>query len=148
MVLLTRRVPIFRPLCAHGGTPCSAADVQRRAGPVVEDVLARIKEVRLTFPRRPQEAFPVWFVENGGDSASASYGLAAGNLVDLQTPNGHGNGEVEGGGGGGVVVWLLRTYYVSSAEKYWRRSVVSCGWVQGFERTTDTRQWASAPGMS
>ena len=80
----------------------------RRPSRIKEDVLARIKEVRLTFPRRPQEAFPVWFVENGGDSASASYGLAAGNLVDLQTPNGRGNGEVEGGGSCVVVADVLR----------------------------------------
>ena len=46
-------------------------------------------------------------VENGDDEALASYGAVAGNLVNLQTLDGHGDvvcGDVEGGGFGGVVV--------------------------------------------
>ena len=38
--------------------PVRLQQLQGRAGPAVEDVLARVKEVRITFPRRPQEAFP------------------------------------------------------------------------------------------
>ena len=45
--------------------------LQARAGPVVEDVLTRVKKVRFTFPRRPEEAFPGRFVENDYDSAPA-----------------------------------------------------------------------------
>ena len=82
--------------------------LQGRAGPVAkEDVLTGVKEVRLTFPRRPKEAFPVCFVENSDDSAPASYKPVAGNIVDLQTLSGHGNvvgSDVEGWGSGGMVV--------------------------------------------
>ena len=53
--------------------PVGPAKLQGRTGPVVEDLLVRVKEVRFTFLRRPQEAFPVCFVENGDDSAPASY---------------------------------------------------------------------------
>ena len=76
------------------------------ASPVFKDVLAGIEEVRFAFPRWPQEAFPVSFLENGDDSAPASYGPVAGNLVDLRTLDGHGGvvcGGVEGGGFGGIV---------------------------------------------
>ena len=47
------------------------------------------------------------FIDNGDDSAPPSYGPEAGNLVNLQTLDGHGDvvcGDVEGGGFGGVVV--------------------------------------------
>ena len=66
-----------------------------------------MEEVRFALPGWPQEAFPVCFVENGDDSTPASYGPVAGNLVDLQTLDGHGDvvcGDVEGGGLFGVVV--------------------------------------------
>lgn len=33
--------------------------LQGRTGPVVEDVLMGVKEVRVTLPRRSQEVFPV-----------------------------------------------------------------------------------------
>ena len=81
--------------------------LQGRAGPVFEDVLASVEEVRFAFPGWPQEAFLVCFVENGDGSASASYEPVAGNLADLQTLDRHGDvvcGDVEGGGFGGVVV--------------------------------------------
>ena len=81
--------------------------LQGRAGSVFEDVLASAEEVRFAFPGWPQEAFPVSFVENGDGSVSASYGPVAGNLVDLQTLDGHGDvvcEDVEGGGFVGVVV--------------------------------------------
>ena len=86
--------------------PVRLSKLQGRTGPVVEDVLARVKEVRFTFPRRPEKAFPARFVENGDDFAPASYGLV-GNIVDLQTLNGHENvvgGDVEGVEFGGVDV--------------------------------------------
>ena len=57
----------------YGGVPCSSAEVRARTAPVVEDVLARVKEVRLTFRRRAQKVFPVCYVENGDDSAPASF---------------------------------------------------------------------------
>ena len=41
---------------------CSPAKVAGRAGPVFKDVLAGLKGVQFTFPRRPQEAFSVCFV--------------------------------------------------------------------------------------
>ena len=81
--------------------------LQGRAGPVFEDVLASVEEVRFAFPGWPQEAFLVCFVENGDGSASAAYEPVAGNLADLQTLDRHGDvvcGDVEGGGFGGVVV--------------------------------------------
>ena len=81
--------------------------LQGRAGPVLEDVLARVEEVRFAFPGWPQEAFSMCFVTNGDGSAPASYGPVAGNLVDLQTLDRHRDvvcGDVEGGGFGGVVV--------------------------------------------
>ena len=53
--------------------PACLSKLQGRAGPVVEDVLTRAKEVRFTFPRRPEEVSPVCFVENGDDSVPASY---------------------------------------------------------------------------
>ena len=80
--------------------PVRLPKLQRRFGPVFEDVLASMEEIRFAFPGWPQEAFPVCFVENGDGSAPASYGLVAGNLVDLQTLDGHGDvvgGDVEGG---------------------------------------------------
>ena len=46
--------------------------LQGRAGPVFEDVLASVEEVRFAFPGWPQEAFLVCFVENGDDAAPAS----------------------------------------------------------------------------
>ena len=82
--------------------PVRLSNLQGRAGPVFEDVLASVEEVRAVFPGWPQEAFSVCFVENGDGSAPASYGQVAGNLVDLQTLGGHGDvvcGDVEGGGG-------------------------------------------------
>ena len=78
-----------------------------RGGPVFEDVLASVEEIRSAFPGWLQEAFPVYFVENGDGSAPASNGPVAGDIVDLQTLDGHGDVvcvDVEGGGFGGVVV--------------------------------------------
>ena len=42
--------------------PVCLSKLQGRAGPVFEDVLASVEEVRFAFPRWPQEAFPVCFV--------------------------------------------------------------------------------------
>ena len=86
--------------------PVSLSKLHGRAGSVFEDVLARVEEVHFAFPGWPQEAFPVFFLENGDGFAPASYGPIAGNLVDLQTLDGHGDvcGDVEGWGFGGVVV--------------------------------------------
>ena len=73
----------------------------------------------------------------------ASYGPVVENLVDLQTLSGHGNvvgGDVGGARFGAVVV--------EDRGRYRGRSVVSYGLVQGLQRATDTRQWASAPGIS
>lgn len=70
-------------------------------------MLAIVKDVRFAFPGWPHEDFSVCFVENGGDSAPASYGTVAGNLVNFQTLDRHGDvvfGGVEGAGGVGVVV--------------------------------------------
>ena len=86
--------------------PVGLSELQGRAGPVLEDVLARVEEVRFAFPGWPQEAFSMCFVTNGDGSAPASYGPVAGNLVDLQTLDGHGHVvccDVEGGGGSVVV---------------------------------------------
>ena len=57
------------------------------------------------------------FVKNGDDSAPASCGPVAGNLVDHQTLDGHGDvvcGDVKGGD---LVVLLLRTYCVNPAGR-------------------------------
>ena len=86
--------------------PVSLSKLHGRAGSVFEDVLARVEEVRFSFPGGPQEAFPVRFVGNGHRFAPASCGPVAGNLIELQTLDGHGDvvcGDVEGGGFGGVV---------------------------------------------
>ena len=80
------------------------------------------------------------FVENGDCSAPASYGPVARNLVDLQTLDGHRDvvcGDVKGGD---LVLWWLRAYWVCQAGRYWGRSVVSWGLVQGLHRATETRQ--------
>ena len=71
--------------------PVRLSKLQERAGSVFEDVLARVKEVRFAFSGQPQEAFLLCFVEHGDDSAPASYRPATGNLVDLQTFDGHGD---------------------------------------------------------
>ena len=55
--------------------------LQDRAGPVFEDVLASLAEVRFAFPGWPQEAFPVCSVENGDGSAPASYGPVTGKIL-------------------------------------------------------------------
>ena len=81
--------------------------LQGRAGPLFADVWARVEEVRFAFPGWPQRAFSVRFVEDGNGSAAASYGPVAGNLVDLQTLDGHGAvvcGDLGGGEFGVVVV--------------------------------------------
>ena len=57
--------------------PVRLSKLQRRAGPVFEDVLTSVEEVRFTFPGWPREAFPVCFVENGDGSAPPSYGPVA-----------------------------------------------------------------------
>ena len=87
--------------------PVLLSKLQGRSSSIFEDVFASVEEVRFAFPGWPQETFPACFVENGDGSAPASYGSVAGNPVDLQTLDGHGDvvcGEVEGGGFGGVVV--------------------------------------------
>ena len=125
--------------------PVRLSKLQELAGPVIGDVLAILKDIRLTFPRWPQEAFPACSVESGDDSAPASCGFVAGNLVDLQMFDGLGDvvcGDVERGGVSGVVVEGVL------AGSYGGTSNVSCGLVQGLRRATETRQWASAPGMS
>ena len=58
-----------------------------------------VLEVHLSFPRWLEEAFPVGFVENGYDSAPAAYRAMAGDFLDLQALDGHGNvvlGDVVG----------------------------------------------------
>ena len=64
-------------------------------------------EVHLSFPRWLEEAFPVGFVENGYDSAPAAYRAVAGDFLDLQALDGHGNlvlgDEFRREFGGGVV---------------------------------------------
>ena len=87
--------------------PVSLSELLGRAGPIFEDVLASVEEIRSAFPGWLQEAFPVYFVENGDGSAPASNGPVAGDIVDLQTLDGHGDvvcGDVEGGGFVGIVV--------------------------------------------
>ena len=72
-----------------------------RVVPVFKDVLASVKEVRFAFPGWLQDVFPVCYVENDDNSASASYGPVAGNLVDLHALDGHGDvvfGDGEGSG--------------------------------------------------
>ena len=86
--------------------PACLSKLQGRAGPVIEDVLASVEEVRFAFPEWPQEAFPVCFVENSDSSAPASYEPVARDLVDLHTLDGHGDvvcGDVKEGRSGGVV---------------------------------------------
>ena len=87
--------------------PIRLSKLQGRAGPLFADVWARVEEVRFAFPGWPQRAFSVRFVEDGNGSAAASYGPVAGNLVDLQTLDGHGAvvcGDLGGGEFGVVVV--------------------------------------------
>ena len=45
-------------------------------------------------------------------------------------------------------MWWLRTCWFSPAGRYREKSVVSWGLEQGLHRATETRQWASGPGMS
>ena len=88
------------------------------------------------------------FVTNGDGSAPASYGPVAGNLIDLQTLDEHGDvvfGDVKGGGFDGVFVKDVLCY---PAGRYRGRSVVSYGLVQDSQRGTEKRQWASGPGVS
>ena len=106
--------------------PVRVSELQGSADLVFEDVLARVKEVRFAFPGWRQEDFPVCFVGNGDDSAPASYGPVAGSLVGLQTLDRHGNvvcDNVEGVELGG--------YCVSPVGRYWGRSVVLLGLMQG-----------------
>ena len=94
-----------------------------RASPAFKDVLTGAKEVRFAFPRWPQKAFSVRFLAGGDESTPASYGPVAGNLVDLQTLDGHGDvvfGNVDGGGIDVAVKDVVRP-----AEMYWGRSVMS-----------------------
>ena len=79
--------------------PVRRSKLEGRAGPVLEDVLTRVTGVRFAFPGWPQEAPPGCFVENDDDSSPTSYGSVGGNLVDLQTLDGHRNvvrGDVKG----------------------------------------------------
>ena len=51
---------------AHAAVhPVCLSKLQGRAGPVFEDVLASVGEVRFALTGWPQEALPVCFVENG-----------------------------------------------------------------------------------
>ena len=87
--------------------PVRLPKLQGHAGPVFEDALASVEQVRFAFPGWAQEAFPGRFVENGDGSAPASDGSVARDLVDLQTLDGHGDvvcGDVRRGGFGGAVV--------------------------------------------
>ena len=65
------------------------SELQGRAGPVLEDVLASVEEIRFAILGWPQKAFPVWVVANSDGSALATYRPVAVNLVDLQTLDGH-----------------------------------------------------------
>ena len=73
-----------------------------RGSPTVPyDVWARVAEVRFASPGWLQKIFPACFVENGDGSAPPSDGPVAGNLIDLQTVDGHADvvcGDVDGGG--------------------------------------------------
>ena len=87
------------------------------------------------------------FVENDDASGPGSYGPVARDLIDIQTLDRHadvgGDAKREG-----FVVWWLRTYWVSRAGRYRRRSVGSRGLEQGLHRAAESRHWASGPGMS
>ena len=66
-----------------------------------------VLEVHLSIPRWLEEALPVGFVEDGYDSAPAAYRAMAGDFLDLQALDGHGNvvlGDVVRRALGGVVV--------------------------------------------
>ena len=67
----------------------------------MEDVLPGVLEVHLWLPRWIEEALPVGFVKDGYDSALAAYIAMAGDFLDLQALDGHGNvllGDVVGDG--------------------------------------------------
>ena len=95
-----------------------------------------------------EEAFPVGFVEDGDDAAQAARRAMAGDFFDLEALDGHGKvvlGDVIGEGLVGVVVQTVRRQPCGQESR-----VVGAvmGLAQGLQRTTDTRQGASASGMS
>ena len=70
-----------------------------------------VLEVHLWLPRWMEEALPIGFVKDGYDSALAAYIAMAGDFLDLQALDGHGNvvlGDVVGEGLVGVVVQNVR----------------------------------------
>ena len=88
------------------------------------------------------------FVEDGDDAAQAARRAMAGDFFDLEALDGHGKvvlGDVIGEGLVGVVVQTVRRQPCGQESR-----VVGAvmGLAQGLQRTTDTRQGASAPGMS
>ena len=130
--------------------PVRLSNLQGRAGPIFEDLLASVEEVRFAFPRWRRRPFPVYFVEICDGCAPPSYGSVAGNLVDLQTLDGHGDvvcGDMEREGFDGVVVedvpGIVLVMWGSTGK-------VGCvvGVCTGLQRATETWQWTSEPGMS
>ena len=70
-----------------------------------------VLEVHLSLPRWLEETLPVGSVEDGYDSVPAAYRAMAGDFLDLQVLDGHGNvvlGDVVRGGLVGVVVKNVR----------------------------------------
>lgn len=136
---------------AHAQTvvcPILLPTLQGRTGPVLEDVLARVKEVSYTFPRRPQDTFPSCSVENGDDSPRPRTDPCLGVLSASKPSTGTEPSSGVTWKGVKLVVWLLRTHCVSPARSHRGRSVVSCGLGQGFYRATDKPQLAAAPGKT
>ena len=63
--------------------PIRLLELKWCAGPVPEDVLSEMLEVRLSLPRWLEEALPVSLVEDGDDTAPATYRPVAGDFLDI-----------------------------------------------------------------
>ena len=81
--------------------PICLLELKWYAAPVLEDMLSEVLEVHLSLPRWLDEALPVGLVEDGDDTAPATYLPVTGDFLDLQALDGHGNvvlGDVVNGG--------------------------------------------------
>ena len=88
------------------------------------------------------------FIEDDNDSAPAAYRAVAGDFLDLQALDGHGNvvlGDVVRGGLVGAVAKNVRRQTCGQES---REVEAVVGVDARLKRTTDTRQRASTPSTS
>lgn len=74
----------FSVRCANAHATVQAVGLTMlvgRSSPAAKNVMTRVLEIHLAFPRGAQETSPVGFVEHGDDTTATTYGLVTGDAV-------------------------------------------------------------------